>query len=143
MLNRESENNETIEKRINRLWGWILHEDNLFMSRGSFFLVAESMFFAAFATLAVNQSVQLIFVFIFGIVGVLCSLVWIYLAWVHIHLTMNPLKAKLRELIPDYAGITKSRGKYPSSHLILGVFFPISLLIAWLSLLMTLLIFGV
>ena len=142
MPEKKNLKNESMERRVDRLWEWILHEDNLFISRGNFFLLAESMLFAAFATLAVNQSVQQIFVFIFGIVGILCSLVWIYLAWAQINLTMNHIKTKLRELIPDYSGITKPRGKFPSTHFILGVFFPIALLIAWAILLLAMINFG-
>jgi hypothetical protein len=55
---------------------------------------------------------------------------------------MNPIKAKLRELLPDYAGVTKRRGKFPSTHFVLGVLFPVALLIAWTILLVTIPIFG-
>ncbi len=137
MPKKEKLKNENLERRADRLWEWILHEDNLFLSRGNFFLVAESMLFAGFATLVVTESVRQIFIFVFGIVGILCSVVWIYLAWAQINLTMNPIKSKLREFFPDYARVTKRRGKFPSTNFVLGVLFPFALLIAWIILLVT------
>jgi hypothetical protein len=131
---------ESHEKRVDRLWEWVLHEDNLFISRGNFFLLAEAMLFAAFATVAVAPSVKPVLVFILGLVGVVCSGVWIYLSWVQVNFTMKPLTSRLKELIPDHYEVVSGRRKYPPLDFILGILFPLFLLIMWLTLLLIVLI---
>ncbi len=46
----------TKEGQIATLWEWALHEDNLFVGRINFFIVAESIQFSAFATLVPSGS---------------------------------------------------------------------------------------
>lgn len=132
-----------LERRVDRLWEWALHEDNLFISRANFFLVAESMLFAAFATLIASPSVKTLFILVFGVIGLVSSVVWIYLAWAQINLTMNPIKAKLRKLLPDYAGVTTLRRRFPPTNFVLGVAFPVTLLVVWIVLLFGAMILGI
>lgn len=85
---------------IERLWGWILHEDTLFANRINFFLLAESMFFAAFAALTSSDINHIEFLVIVGTGGIILATVWIYISWYQIYTTMRPIKTILVENLP-------------------------------------------
>jgi hypothetical protein len=61
------------------LWQWKLHEDDLFNNRANLFLVAESMFFTAFAALVVGvSSLNSFFALpvILGMAGIWLCFIW-------------------------------------------------------------------
>ncbi len=129
--------NKYSEKQIDRLWEWLLHEDNLFTSRANFFLIAESMLFAAFAVLIVNTLLKPCLMFVLGGAGVIFTIVWLYWAIVQIYLTINPIKAKLQKLLPEWSEIASGRRKVFATHLIFGIFLPSILLTVWIILITT------
>jgi hypothetical protein len=136
MNENHCEDRDRLEKLVDRLWEWVLHEDSLFIARGNFFLVAEAMLFTAFAAVVVDPSVKPLLVFVFGIVGAVCSAVWIYLSWAQVNLTMKPLRTRLKELFPDYTEVISRRRRFPALDWVLGILFPLFLLIVWLVLLL-------
>jgi hypothetical protein len=44
------------DEEVNRLWAHGLHEDNMFIQRGNFFLVAESMLLVAYAAVLASHA---------------------------------------------------------------------------------------
>ncbi len=118
-------------------WEWIVHEDTLFASRVNFFIAAEALLFAAFAALLGNFGVitshatkPIVFLLI-ECIGVLFALMWLYTATIQIYLTMRPLKEILNRNVPEYRVVTHGRIKFPGPNHVLGVFFPIAVVLAW------------
>ncbi len=118
-------------------WDWLKHEDNLFTNRNNILLVAESMTFAAVATVqaadaSTTHSVLLV------IAGLFITLIWLLASWKHLLSTDPPLKKKLREADPRRKEFDIARNKWWSNHWLIGFILPLGLLIVWVLWLYTL-----
>lgn len=137
----EKEEEETrkglTDRQIDHLWEWLLHEDNLFASRVSFFIVAVSMFFAAFAALSAGKVKNPKIFITLGVAGVILISVWIYIARYQIYFTIRPIKEILcnSDKIQEYQMIVSKRQGVLKANIVLGCVFPVILLIVWLVLL--------
>lgn len=119
-------------------WEWAKHEENLFTNRGNFFLVGESMLFAAAATLrSVDQPAAASALPIVLGLGIFASCIWITVNLLHHFHTRVPLQAKLNECEPRRAAIATTSGKSSllvKSHFWIGVVMPAGILLAWIAL---------
>lgn len=114
-------------------WDWFKHEENLFTNRGSFFLVGESMLFAAVATLrSVDQAKATSALPIFYVLGVFVTVIWLATSTFHHVRTRQKIIAKLDQLEPRRSGISSTGGFYVKTHFWMGIMMPIGILITWL-----------
>ena len=134
---RDQNTTQLSKDQINRLWEWKLHEDYLFSNRINFFMVAESIFFAAFAALLVVRQNNSNLITILGIAGILFSLVWFYVLTVQIYFTIKPIKQILLEKLPEYQYIDHGRKRVERSNSLLGCILPLVFLFIWIVLIAT------
>ena len=116
-----------------RAWDLYKHMDILQHQRHSIFIVAQSIFFAAFAAAHKNSpAVGLVVV----VVGVLYALLWFFLAY-RLGKGMESIcKQYIQPNSPIWATFESGlkRGGPLSGHLVLNVLFPWLTLLAWLFL---------
>ena len=113
---------------------WLKHESKIFTDRLYFFIVAEAMLVVAAATIingGLPSNEYFVFILVCSI-GLIVTVLWGYIAVVHLFLTVNPIKKKLREVLPEYANLVERRKRFVSTHLVIGLFLPILLAIAWI-----------
>ena len=121
------------------LWAWNLHEDGLLANRANFILVAESMFFTAFAALAINS--KSVLPIILGIAGIFLNIIWMKMS----EIQLNHTTQHLRELIVEKAKEGKSpflkkyseiSGKRPHPTIteFIRIWIPLLLIITWVFL---------
>ncbi|MCY2979447.1 MAG: hypothetical protein NTU79_12355 [Planctomycetota bacterium] len=130
--------NEADTKDREFYWAWALHEENLLTNRGNFFLVGQSMLFAAFASLRATGNVQLrASIVVFGLLGIFVAIIWLGIGIGHYKLTRVALLDKLVEHEPRYLVPASSRRKTAilSSNFWISVIVPFGVLIAWIALL--------
>jgi hypothetical protein len=124
------------KEEVQLLWQWSLHEDGLFTNRMNFFLVAESMLVAAYATLvAGTESSRSNAPLIVASTGMAVALVWAYLAWYQVKRTMDPVKRELRQTLQVYTGIVRGRRLLLPANVAIGYILPALLVIMWIVLL--------
>jgi hypothetical protein len=117
-------------------WDWIKHEGNTFTNRGSFFLVAESMLLVVIATLGVSfSSAKTIPLLTVNLAGIFVTMVWLYVNFRHIFVTMRAIGEKLKSHEARWDEIVKHRRKWPSNNIIMGIVLPGGLLVLWMTLL--------
>lgn len=121
-------------KKSDWLWDWLLHEGNLFTSRVNFFLIAESMLFVAFATLAVHipQEPWLAKILVFA--GIFITAIWLIVSVGQIYYIMDPIKTELERLLPEWNKIFKRSKKWLRIDDIVGITLPLWILCVWILL---------
>jgi hypothetical protein len=122
-------------------WDWYKHEENLSTNRGSFFLVGESMLFAAYATLRAAGSPRAAIAIssICGL-GIFGTCIWLLVGIFHSYVTRRPLTRKLGDHVSRISEIQKfgsSRWYYSllRSYNLMGIFLPGGILATWTILL--------
>jgi hypothetical protein len=119
-------------------WDWYKHEEDLATNRGNFFLVGQSMLFAAYAALrAPNSPRQLIPIQGICYLGIFATCIWLYLSGNTLVKTRIPLIRALQ------THETRIKIKFQSPHTPLrqGSFYlmhallPIGILVTWVVLL--------
>ena len=124
----------TIDDRV-FYWDWYKHEENLFTNRGSFFLVAESMLFAAVATLrAATQSSATTALPVFYGLGILVTVIWLGVSIFHHSRTRTKVQTKLNKVEERRRDISSAGSFWLRSHFLMGVIMPLGILVAWLFL---------
>ncbi len=113
----------------------IRHEDGLFAQRANFFLLSQTIFFAAYSQVSIcSSSLKIILISL----GVLTAIIWLIVAIRNIKL--------IKRLRVKEAKILKSKGKAPlpkigwdilSSNNLIGILFPASFLIGWVAIILT------
>lgn len=88
--------------QVTRLWGWLLHEGNLFNGRQQLFAVAEAMLLAAFASLFAASARDRPSLLAMCIVGVFSSLMWAYANFNQLNRTILPIRSMLRSHLPEW-----------------------------------------
>lgn len=120
-------------------WDWLKHEDTLFIERGNFFLLAQSimmMSWPGIAALADGLTARAS-AYVFGLVGIILAGAWLYLSARHIHTTERPIKAELMGLVAVWKEIRDRRreSRLPfAAHKLVGWFIPALFIAAWIVL---------
>jgi hypothetical protein len=118
-----------IEEETSRYWEWLRHEEELFVSRANFFVVAESMLFAAFATLAAADVLRFAPLAAITATGVLISILWLHVAQLQRRERIRPLKAALADT-PWFQRFLSSPTEV-SPHRAVAQLLPVGLAVAW------------
>lgn len=109
---------------------WLKHEDNLFSNRSNFFILSESMLFAAVGFFFSENlsSIGLLIPF----TGIFISSVWIFISCKHLFTTERYVKEKLKEKEHRWKEISdRIKDKYPAVHELIGIYLPIGFIIVW------------
>ncbi len=117
---------------VEHYWDWLVHEDNLFSSRISFFVIAQSMLFIAFA---INSYENPKLTMVLGLTGILFVVVWLYASICPIFYLINRLNEKLEEKMPEYRA-RKGFWLFGEPNIWLGIVFPSLLIVVWIFLMM-------
>jgi len=115
-------------------WEWLQLENTIFNSRGSLFLVAESMLIAAISAWSPDSLLfkQLVY---FG--GFFVTVIWILVNMKHIYGTHRAIIEGLRrdEEHPWNSAAKERTDKFHwSNHTLLGILLPLVFLLVWLAL---------
>jgi hypothetical protein len=103
--------------RESRLWAHGLHQDQEFIQRGNFFLVAESLLVVAYSGILTKGLAAgadghafklLLSARVISVFGLLLSIVWIYVSNFE-RKTVEYLMKRARRLIPDYQDVFEER----------------------------------
>lgn len=97
-------------------WDWMKHEDNLFTNRNNLLLVAESMTFAAVATVQAGTAGHSTFGVLLAAAGFFITLIWMFASLKYLVPTDPPLKRKLREIDPIRKDFDHARSNWWSNH---------------------------
>jgi len=95
----------TGERSVERLWSHGLHEDHMFMQRGNFFLVAQSLLLVAYSGV-LNRSISpvhsgLVASRIIAGFGLAVAVMWILTSYLHLSYALH-LRARLLDNVPEY-----------------------------------------
>src|SRR5205823_6591458 len=106
-------------------WEWFKHEENLFTNRGSFFLVAEAMLFAAVATMrsAIQNSSGLPLL-VFDMLGIFVTIIWLGVNTLHHLRTRAQILTKLNKYEARRSQISGEGPTWLKSHFWIGVILP-------------------
>ena len=132
---------QDIRDQANRLFQHGLHEHNIFIGMGNYFLIAESMLVVAYAallssgqsgaSLAVQQTNILLVARILALFGFLLTAVWIYVnrrQWQ----ILRHLQERARELVPEYKVTYETRPKQRiSATALIAYFVPTPIAAMW------------
>ena len=122
-------------KEVEFVWNWLLHEDSLLTNRVNFFLVAESMLVAAFATLVASSNHRLLLAsYAIAAAGVLFALMWWYVSKWSLRKTVWRLRALARKGIPIYDEVCSGRKTPIGAHRLMGEYLPITIALMWVAL---------
>jgi hypothetical protein len=103
--------------QANRLWSHALHQDEEFVQRSNFFLVAESLLVVAYSSLltsglhvgAVSGDERLLLTArVIGVFGFLLSVIWCY-ACMRLKYVMSYLDRRTEEVCPEFRRTNKER----------------------------------
>jgi hypothetical protein len=115
---------------IDFAWHWLLHEDNLLASRVNFFLVAESMFLAAFATLLAADRTSAALVV--DLAGISVAVMWWHVARWSLRKTFWKLRAIVRTGKPLYDEVCAGRRSRFTGHRVLTELLPLTTVATWI-----------
>jgi len=124
-------------------WDWYKHEENLFTNRSNLFLVAESMLFAAVATLRAAPHPTLTAALLASL-GIYVTVVWLRVSHLHHTRTRKPLREELHKAEGRRRAISESKdGKdiseieigWHKSYFWIGTIMPWGIFAAWIILL--------
>lgn len=109
--------------------------ENTFYNRINLFLVAESMLFAAYATLATIHNNNTAVTAVLAFLGFVLTLVWSCVSH-RSYINLGELSDNCRKEIPEYDKIVRSRESrfIKPTNKILGHYLPSIVLLAWLGL---------
>jgi hypothetical protein len=119
-------------------WDWYKHEEDLATNRGNFFLVGQSMLFAAYAALRAasgpRQFTPIQWMCYLGIFG---TCIWLLLSGINLLKTRMPLIRTLQEHETRILMKFKSPNAYlrQGSFFLMHAFLPIGILVTWVVLL--------
>ena len=116
------------EREIDRLWQRLLYEGTQHTNRFNFYLVSQSMFFAAFAS---NQRVSGMFSMVCVSAGILMSIVWMQMARDQ-DVIVRKVRALIHSNCADYRAITDVNRKRRVTQRMLSVTVPLLMCGLWL-----------
>jgi hypothetical protein len=115
---------------VEHYWDRLKHEDSLFSSRTSIFVVAQSMLFIAFV---INSYENPKITIVLGATGILFVLVWLVVSICQIYRHINRVKQKLVEKLPEYQ-VRRGIWLFGEPNIWLGIVFPSVLIMVWILL---------
>ena len=124
-------------------WDWFKHEEDISTNRGNFFLVGQSMLFAAYAALRAANSLPFSAISSICGLGIYAALIWLLLSYLHLFRTRTGLIRELRSS-EKRVYVTK-RFESERGHRMHGSFnlmhtvLPVGILVTWFVLLINLL----
>ena len=117
-------------------WDSYKHEENLATNRGSFFLVGQSMLFAAYATLrAANSPRPTLAVALICSLGIFAACTWLLVSILHLVITQNKLARELATHETRHP-VTTGWRRWFRSYNLMGIYLPGGILVTWLLLLL-------
>ena len=108
-------------ERLNRLWLHGLHEDKIFNDRLSFFLVFESILLGVVGMLYSAPNPKTIVLLAIMILGLVITVVW-GLVQIQQKRSLDVIKARVKELDPDYRKTVEIRHKVQMRFSIIWIF---------------------
>lgn len=113
-----------------RLWEHLLHDDDIFNHRLSFFLVNQSVLVAVVGLLY-QKNANNSFMLVLSGMGVLLTLVWQYVQARQYYI-LKKLKARVKEKALEYKETVEIRqGRWPVSSTVLLTLLPLLFLFLW------------
>jgi hypothetical protein len=115
---------QDLRDQRNRIWAHSLHQDEQFMQRSNFFLVAESLLVVAYSSilargLTAGSSAQpyrlLLTARVIGIFGLLLTVIWAY-SNNRMRLTSAHVAKRARDVLPEYQQTLEER-KLPGGRI--------------------------
>ncbi len=119
----------TTSQEIERLWTWLLNEATLYTNRVNFYIVAQSMFFVAFASSTRKSQVFLIAC---SISGILLSIIWLIMSKHQNQNVVAPLRKALYKNWNVAERINYGQKTMLRTHFLLGVVLPWFMIILWI-----------
>lgn len=116
-------------------WERIRHDDTLFTSRASFFLVAQSMLLGAVAILLTNSYPNWKLAVLLVPLGIVSCAIWIWTSLRHLE-AVKAFRAGLCQEGSPYAASYPVKLPWPGAHLLMGILLPAVIIITWLLLLL-------
>jgi hypothetical protein len=93
------------ESSVSRLWSHGMHEDNMFMQRGNFFLVAQSLLLVAYSAVLSRSGSSmhsaLVASRIIAGFGLAIAVMWIVTSYLHLSYVLN-LRERMLTNVPEY-----------------------------------------
>lgn len=123
---------EISPQELERLWQWLLNEANLYTNRVNFYIVAQSMFFVAFAS---SSRISKTFLVVCSLSGIFLSVTWLLMSKHQNDNIIKPLREVVYKNWDIGKTITKGQKKRLRTHFILGIVLPLFMIIMWLSVL--------
>ncbi len=131
MKDEDKQNETKLPKApVEHYWDWLIHEDNLFSSRMSFFVVSQTMLFIPFAINAYENPKLTV---ILSLTAILFIIIWLYVSICQIFFLTNRIKARLEETWPEYR-VRKGFWLLGEPNIWLGIVFPSALVVVWIFL---------
>jgi hypothetical protein len=112
-----------------RLWGWLLHEGNLYSNRLNFYIASQSLFFVAFA----SMENSIVFQMACAISGIVLSFIWLTMSRNQVMEIIRPIREILKRQHREYNFIASRRSPRMRTHYILGNIFPWLMIVLWLA----------
>lgn len=117
------------EQEIERLWTWLLNEAALYTNRVNFYIVAQSMFFVAFASSTRKSQV---FIIACTVAGILLSLIWFIMSKHQNQNVVAPLRKALYKNWDVAERINSGQKPVLRTHFLLGIILPWFMILLWL-----------
>ncbi|WP_436836901.1 RipA family octameric membrane protein [Micromonospora profundi] len=118
-----------------RVWSHLLHEDNMLMQRGNFFIVAQSMLIVAYSALVVQMPIASLSGHAVAVFGVLLAIVWLYVGHRH-RRYLQHVDRRARHYLSEYAATQGDRPRSPlSTTALLAYMLPSLTVLVWVTLL--------
>lgn len=123
------------DPQMERLWQWMMHEDNLFSARANIFMASQALLFSAMALKTGNTGSSEI-VGVLSVIGIAFSVMWLYLWWYQTKKVLTPIKNILIGKTSDnyyaeFKHVKKLSNELLGAHTVLGCILPIIIIILW------------
>lgn len=116
-----------------RVWSHLLHEDNMFMQRGNFFIVAQSMLIVAYSALLVQMPSASFSGRTVAAFGVLLAIVWLYVGHRH-RRYLKHVDRRAQHYLREYAATQGGRPRSPlSTTALLAYVLPGLTVVVWVT----------
>ena len=129
-------------EQTDEVFQYLQHEDNLFTERVNIFVVVETIFLTGYIfawSFFDGHATLMPLVMIFGIGGIVYTVLWLYIFHCHRVYTINVLKKNLNEH-PDFQWYAKLRIRRNREHIsvnrVMGQFTTLIFLAMWICLLL-------
>lgn len=130
------------QSKIDNVFEYFQHEDNLFTQRVNIFVVVETIFLTGYIfawSFFDSNNTLMPLVMIFGVGGIIYTVIWLYVFHCQRVYTINVLKRNLVQH-PDFQWYAKLRMRRNKEHLsvnmVMGRFTTIIFLAMWVCLLL-------